>query len=73
MPLDDESKKLVVVNTHKCLFRYTTLPYEISSTPGIFQRLMEKVLSGVPRVVVYIDDILVTGAIAETQNTVPGP
>ena len=69
--MDNESKKLVVVNTHKCLFRYTTL-YEISSTPGIFQQLMENVLSGVLRVVVYIDDILVTGATAETQNTVPG-
>ena len=71
--MDDESKKLVVVNTHKCLFRYTTLPYEISSAPGIFQQLMENVFWGIPRVAVYIDDILITDVTAKTQNTVPGP
>ena len=65
VPLDDESKKFVVVNTHKGLFRYTRLPYGVSSATGIFQRLMENVLRGIPKVVVYIDDILVTGATAE--------
>ena len=34
----------------------------MSSTPGIFQRLMENVLQGILNVIVYIDDILVTGA-----------
>ena len=38
--LDDESKKYVVVNTHKGLFRYTHLPFGISSAPGIFQRVL---------------------------------
>ena len=28
---------------------------------GIFQRVMENVLQGLPHTVVYIDDILVTG------------
>ncbi len=65
VPLDDESKKLVVVNTHRGLFRYTRLPYGISSAPGIFQRLMESVLQGIPHVIVYIDDVLVTGATDE--------
>ena len=36
LPLDEESKSFVVINTHKCLFRYTRLPYGISSAPGIF-------------------------------------
>ena len=35
--LDDGSKKYVVINTHKGLFRYTRLPFGISSAPGIFQ------------------------------------
>ena len=59
--LDDDSKKYVVVNTTKGLFQYTRLPYGISSAPGIFQREMEHHFQGIPKVVVYLDDILVTG------------
>ena len=62
MPIDEESRKLLVVNTPRALFRYTTLPYGVSSAPGIFQCLMENVLQCIPNVIVYIDDILVTGA-----------
>ena len=47
------------VCTHKELFRYTRLPYGISSAPGIFQKAMEQLLQGIPQVSVYIDDILI--------------
>ena len=59
--LDNDSKKYVVVNTHRCLFRYNRLPFRISSAPGIFQRVMECLLRGTPGVIVYLDDILITG------------
>ncbi len=61
LPLDEDSKKYVVINTTKGLFRYTRLPYGISSAPGIFQREMEHLFQGIPGVVVYLDDILITG------------
>lgn len=51
--LDEESRKYVVINTHKGLFRYTRLPYGVSSAQGIFQRIMEGLLQGIPCVVVY--------------------
>ena len=50
-----------MINTHKGLFRYTRLPFGISAAPGIFQRVMDNILQGIPGVVVYLDDILIAG------------
>ena len=61
LPLDEESKRYTVVNTHKGLFRYVRLPFGISSAPGIFQRVVDTLLQGILGVIAYIDVILVTG------------
>ena len=63
--LDEESKHLVTVNTHKGLFRFNRLPFGVSSAPAIFQRIMEGVLKGIPGVSIYLDDILITGKLEE--------
>ena len=65
LTLDEESRKCVVINTHKGLFKYTRLPCGISSAPGIFQRVMDNLLQGLSGVAVYLDGILVTGATEE--------
>ena len=65
--LDEESKQFVVINTTKGLFRYNRLPFGISSAPRIFQRVIENVLKGIPGVVAYIDDILLTGPTEEAH------
>ena len=54
-----------MINMHRGLFKYTRLPYGVSSAPGIFQRFMENVLQGIPKVTVCIDDILITGTTDE--------
>ena len=62
MLLDKESSKLVVINTHQGLYRYTRLPFGVASAPAVFQRAMDSILQGIPHVICYIDDILITGA-----------
>ena len=59
LELEEESKKFMVINTHRGLYRYNRLPFGIASAPGIFQRVMENLVQGIP---VYLDDILITGA-----------
>ena len=61
MQLDDCSKELVTVNTHRGLYRYNRLPFGVASAPALFQHAMDTVLQGIPNVICYIDDILVSG------------
>ncbi|XP_037509143.1 uncharacterized protein K02A2.6 [Rhipicephalus sanguineus] len=64
LPLDNESKKLTVINTHKGLFCFNRLPFGISSAPAIFQRHMDSLFKDLPGVQAYLDDIIV----AEKRN-----
>ena len=59
--LDEESAKLVTINTHRGLYRYSRLPFGVASAPAMFQQVMDTILQGIPGVICYLDDILVTG------------
>lgn len=37
------------------------MPFGISSAPAIFQRVMDTLQSDIPGVIVYLDDVLITG------------
>ena len=57
LELDDPSKMLVTINTHRGLYRYNRLPFGVASAPALF----DTVLQDIPHVICYLDDILVTG------------
>ena len=67
IPLEQQSKQLVTINTHKCLYCYNRLPFGISAAPSIFQRTMENILQGIPNTCIYLDDVLVTGDTQESH------
>ena len=59
--LDDETKQLLVINTHKGLYRYNRLCFGPSPAPAIFQKLVDNLVAGIQGVTAYLDDIIVTG------------
>ena len=68
MLLDKESAKLVTINTHQGLYECNRLPFGVASAPAVFQRAMDTVLQGIPFVICYLDDILVTGRLDEEHR-----
>ena len=61
MVLDEASSKLVTINTHQGLYECCRLPFGVASAPAVFQRAMDSILQGIPFVICYLDDILVSG------------
>jgi len=66
--VDEAAQELLTINTHRGRFKVKRLAFGISAAPGLFQRVMETVLQGIPGVVVYLDDILVVGSIRKEHN-----
>ena len=65
MVLDKQSMKYTVINTHLGLSEFTRLPFGIAAAPGIFQKIMDSLLQGIPHTMVYLDDIVITGRIED--------
>jgi len=59
LELDDQSKQLCNINTHRGVYAYQRLPFGTKSAPGIFQEIMNKMLAGLPFATAYLDDIIV--------------
>ena len=59
--LNESSTLFVTINTRQGLYQPTHLPFGVASSPAMFKKLMGTILKGIPGVVCYIDDILVTG------------
>ena len=60
LPVDEESSKLLTFNTPWGRYRFTRLPFGISSAPEIYQRAMDRLFSEVP-VEIIVDDFLIHG------------
>lgn len=66
--VDDTTAELLTINTVQGLYKVRRLPYGVSVAPGLFQRAMDTILAGLPKVAVYLDDILVVSETAEEHE-----
>ena len=58
--LDEKSTSYCVMNSHQGLYQCKRLPFGIASALALFQKLMDSVLQGIPDVICYLDDILIS-------------
>ena len=61
MHVDPESQELLTMVTHKGLYRYRRLPFGITPAQALFQRAMDQILSGLPGMQCYLENLLITG------------
>lgn len=61
MEISERSREITTFITRKGLFRYTRLMFGISCAPELFQKTMERILSGCDGCLNFIDDIIVFG------------
>ncbi|KAL5505229.1 hypothetical protein EMCRGX_G006631 [Ephydatia muelleri] len=62
--LGPESQKRLALSTHRGVLLQMWLPFGISSAPAHFQEIVDQLTSDLKGVVVYVDDVLVSGASA---------
>lgn len=56
VPLTARASDISAFVTPDGLYQYTVMPFGLRNAPATFQRLMRRVLGGVPNVEIYLDD-----------------
>ena len=59
LEVDEDSKELLTINTHKGLFRYNRLPFGVKTAPSIFQQTMDAMLTGITGAIAFLDNIII--------------
>lgn len=70
LKLDNESSKLTAFNTEFGIFCYLRMPFGISVASEVFQHALQNLLSDIPNLVVYIDDILIYAQTKEEHDKI---
>ncbi|XP_058837817.1 uncharacterized protein K02A2.6-like [Topomyia yanbarensis] len=66
--VDESSRELLTINTHRGLYRYNRLTPGVKAAPGAFQQLIDTMLAGLPHTCGYLDDVVVGGVICLTAT-----
>ena len=65
--LSPASQEKLALSTHRGVLLQQRLPFGIASAPGYFQEIMDRLTQDLPGEATYMDDILVSGADAESH------
>ena len=68
VPLHPNSRDLIAFVPHMGVYRYTRVPFGLSSASSCFQKMMATIFAGIPGVVIYLDDIDVHGLTAAVHD-----
>ncbi|XP_062557640.1 uncharacterized protein K02A2.6-like [Armigeres subalbatus] len=68
MEVDENSRHLLTINTHRGLYQYNRLPPGVKAAPGAFQQLIDTMLAGLPCTAGYLDDVVVGGKNADEHQ-----
>ncbi|PIO69170.1 reverse transcriptase [Teladorsagia circumcincta] len=68
MEMDEESRSLLTINTHRGLCQLNRLPFGVKAAPVIFQQQMDTLTAGLDGTAAYFYDIIVTGKTIDEHN-----
>lgn len=68
MLLHPDSRDITAFITHEGLFRFCRVPFGLASAPSCFQKMMSIILTGLPGVQAYLDDVICYGATQQQHD-----
>ena len=60
IPVEENSSKLLCINTHRGLYKFDRLVFGLKVAPAIFQQVMDTIQSGFDFTFAYLDDIVIS-------------
>lgn len=66
LELDEKSRELTTFQTENGMMRYTRLLFGVNCAPEMFQRMMERKLSGIEGLIIFMDDVLIYACDVQT-------
>ena len=68
IPVEENSYKLLCINTHRGLYKFDSLVFRIKVVPAIFQQVMDTMLGGFDLTFAYLDDIVISSKTKELHR-----
>ena len=68
IPVEENSSKLLCINTHRGLYKFDRLVFGIKVAPAIFQQVMDTMLDSFDFIFAYLDDIVISSKTKELHR-----